>query len=159
LNNKSYLILILVKFVLLMTSKDRVEKLYDDSRPLGEVDNGMGKTAEAAESELLKEINEYAEELGIDTDMYQVDTHSRFSGDNNAAVLYGETYGGIQRWVGETTAFLYDNEAQKKPHQDPNGATVRLGSGELEVNEAHLRAAGDWLQTKGQSHLEPNAAS
>ena len=72
-----------------MTSKDRVEKLYDDSRPLGEVDNGMGKTAEAAESELLKEINEYAEELGIDTDMYQVDTHSRFSGDNNAAVLYG----------------------------------------------------------------------
>ncbi len=143
-----------------MAPEDMVDKRYDDSRPLGEVDKGMGKTAEAAESELVKEINEYAEELGIDTDMYQVDTHSRFSQDNNAAVLYGETYGGIQRWVGETTAFLYDNkDAQKASHQDPNGPAVRLGNGELEVNEENLRAAGDWLQTKGQSHLEPNAAS
>ncbi|MFB6158677.1 MAG: hypothetical protein ABEJ95_03370, partial [Candidatus Nanohalobium sp.] len=68
--------------------------------------------------------------------------------------------GGIHRWVGETTAFLYDNDtAQKASHQDPNGPAVRLGNGELEINEENLRAAGDWLQTQGKSHLEPKTAS
>lgn len=143
-----------------MKSEDMIDKRYDDSKPLGEVDRGMGKTAEAAESELVEEINRYAEELGINTDMNKVDKHSRFSENNNAAVLYGETYGGVQRWVGETTAFLYDNDdSQKKSYQDPNGPAVRLGKGEVNINEEHLRAAGDWLQTKGKSHLEPKRAS
>ena len=136
-----------------MTSEENVEKRYNDSEPLRKADKGMGKTAEAAESELLKEINEYAQELGIETDMTQVNTHSRFSQNNNSAVLYGETYGGVQRWMGETTAFLYDNDAaQKKSYQDPNGAAVRLGNGDLKVNEKHHRAAGDWLQTQGNNH-------
>jgi hypothetical protein len=145
---------------MLMDLEERLDQRYDDSRPLREVDKGMGRTAEAAESELVEEINEYAEELGIDTDMNQVDKHSRFSENKNAAVLYGETYGGVQRWVGETTAFIYDNDdAQKASYKDPNGPAVRLGNGDIEINEEHLRAAGDWLQTRGKQHLESQTAS
>ena len=143
-----------------MTSEEKIDLRYEDSEPLKEADQAMGATAEAAESELVEEINEYADELGIDTDMNQVATHSRFSENRNAAVLYGETYGGIQKWVGETTAFLYDNkDAQRASYQDPNGPAVRLGNGELEVNEKNLRATGDWLRTKGNEHLEPKRAS
>lgn len=143
-----------------MTSEDRIDLRYDDSEPLQEADKAMGATAEAAETELVEEINQYAEELGIDTDMHQVETHSRFSQNKNTAVLYGETYGGIQKWVGETTAFLYNNDAaQKASYQDPNGPAVRLGNGDLEVNEKNLRATSDWLQNKGKNHLEPNTAS
>lgn len=143
-----------------MTSEENVDIRYEDSEPIRKVDKAMGKTAEAAESELVEEINEYAGELGIDTDMNEVNTHSRFSEKNNTAVLYGETYGDVQKWVGETTAFLYDNEdAQKASYQDPNGPAVRLGNGNINVNEKHLRAAGDWLQTKGKQKLEPQRAS
>jgi len=150
----------LTNFSLPMTLEERIDKRYEDSKPLRKVDRGMGKTAEAAESELVKEINEYAEELGIDTDLNQVDTHSRFSQSNNEAVLYGETYGGIHRWVGETTAFLYDNDdAQAASYKDPNGPAVRLGNGDININEEHLRATGDWLKNRGKSHLEPQRAS
>lgn len=122
---------------------------YDDSKPLGDIDNGMGYTAEAVESELVDEIEDFASELGIEYHLEPDKRHTRFSPEQNRAVLYGESHGEIQEWLLEATAFQYDNDAQAKAYQDPNGSSIRLRGDDLNINDEHLMSSKTWLKQQG----------
>jgi hypothetical protein len=118
---------------------------YEDAEPLANVDNGMGDTVGMARSELLKELDEFAREHGLDlhedTGMYRV----KYSEDHNRAVVEAKSYGDIFVPIAQSTAFCEDSSYHEPmSHQNSNDWEIRLGEDGLEINEENIWAAASY---------------
>lgn len=118
-----------------------------DWQILDDYDTGMGSNSDNIEDNILDEVKEFADVLGLEYNPDKEDYEVFFSEDESRAILYARSWGGAMKTIAEVTAFSCDLGIRGGDMR-PKGRTVNPGEDTVTINESVLRGAAQYLEEK-----------
>ena len=118
-----------------------------DWQILDDYDTGMGSNSDNIEDEILDEVEEFADDLGLEYNPSEEDYEVFFNEDESRAILYAKSWSGAMKTIAEATAFSCDLGIRGGDMR-PKGRTVKPGEDTVKVNESVLRGAARYLEEK-----------